>query len=71
MSERSVAIGTLIFSRVRMLVLKLYIDYGRHRLQFALKNATGSLSDGGSLSGPYPYECPGVYPNRDETIRYD
>ena len=29
MSERSVAIGTLIFSRVHILVLKLYIDYGR------------------------------------------
>ena len=58
MSERSVAIGTLIFSRVRMLVLKPYINYGRRRLRFALKNATGSLSDGGSLSGPY------LYPNK-------
>ena len=50
MSEGSVAIGTLIFSRVCMLVLKLYIDYGRCRLRFVLKNATGSLS------GPYLYE---------------
>ena len=68
--ERPAATTTLIFHTVCTLMLKLYINYGRRRLRFAFKIAAGSLSGGGSLSGPYLYAIRWKYVSHENVLPF-